>query len=113
MPRSKFIIKNIETGEYFVGWDYAKDNKGRTLQRGPVHPGHYYSNPVVKVPSFSKEVFPKIYSTSGGARKIISEFTGQSYANHQKLNQTQQILFGNKDLTKYAIVEVDLQIKEK
>jgi len=113
MLKSKFLIKNIETGGYFVGWDYAKDAKGRFIQRPPVHPGHYYGDPIVKVPSFSKDEFPKLYNSVGGARKVISEFVGQSYAKHQKLNPTQQVLFGSKDLTKYQIVEVELKIKEK
>lgn len=113
MLKSKFIIKNIETGGYFIRWDYAKDKKGNWIQRPPVHPGHYYGNPLVKVPFFSKDELPKLYNSTGGARKVISEFVGQSYAKHQKMNTAQQVLYGSKDLTKYQIVEVELKIKEK
>lgn len=113
MFKPKFVIKNIETGDYFVRWDYAKDKKGNWVHRQPVHPGHYYGSPIVKIPFFSKTDYPKLYNTNGGARKVISEFVGQSYADHQKMNPTQKVLFGNKDLTKYEIVEIELKIKEK
>ena len=111
MFKSKFIIKDIVTGEYFIGWDFGKDTKGNFLYREPVHPGHYYGKVVVKKPIFSKTDFPKLYNTIGGAGKVISEFTGQSYRKQEKMNASQKVLFGSKDLSKYEIVEVCLKIK--
>lgn len=112
MLKSKFLIKNIETGEYFVGWNYAQDEKGGYKMRRGISNGAWGDHVVVKNPKFSTDEPPKLYNTYGGARKIISEFVGKSFAKTDKLNQTQKVLFGDADVTKYEIVECRLKIVE-
>ncbi len=112
MLKSKFVIKNIETSEYFVGWDYARDKHGRHIMRTGLSNGAYSNGVVAKVPKFSKEESPKLYNTYGGARKIISEFAGTSFAKNDKLNSTEKVLFGDAKLTKYEILECRLKLVE-
>lgn len=112
MLKSKFLIKNIETGEYFVGWKPVVNDKGNYQFRKGISNGAWGAGVVVKNPLFSKDEPPKLYNTYGGARKIISEFVGKSFAKTDKLNPTQKVLFGDADVTKYEIVECRLKIVE-
>lgn len=108
----KYVIKNVETNEYFTGWQFAVDAHGKHILRDPISNKSWGTKVYAKSPIFSKQITPKLYNTHGGAQKIISEFAGISYASNAKLNPTQKVLFGNKDLTKYEIVPVKLKLVE-
>ena len=108
--KRKFIIKNIETGEYFTGWEFPKDAQGRYMHRPAINSSSWGGTVIVKNPLFSKKETPKLYNTYGGARKIISEFVGSSYAKVDKLNQAQKVLFADSKLTKYEIVECKVKL---
>jgi hypothetical protein len=108
----KYVIKNTETGEYFVGWKPATNDKGQFLYRKGVHQS-YWGQVVQKVPAFSNITTPKIYNSRGGARKIISEFVGSSFAKQDKLNASEKVLFGDSNLAKYEIVPCTIKIVEK
>ena len=110
--KRKFVIKNIETNEYFIGWDFAKDAQGRYVHRPGIGNSSWGNTVLVKSPIFSKKDTPKLYNTYGGARKIISEFVGSSYAKVDKLNQAQKVLFADSKLTKYEIVECKIKLVE-
>lgn len=113
MPKEiKYIIKNVETNEYFVGWEYAKDAKGNYLRRKGISNGSWGDHVTVKNPFFSKSQMPKLYNSHGGARKIISEFAGVSFAKNDKLTSTEKVLYGNAQLTKYEIVPVKVKLVE-
>ncbi len=107
----KYVIKNVDTGEYFIDWELATDVNGRYIRRKPIH-SSYYNSVFVKVPRFSKTMYPKIYNSYGGARKIISEFVGSSFAKEDKLNNTEKILYGDKELSKYQVVKCTVKIVE-
>lgn len=112
LKETKYVIKNVETGEYFVGWKGEQNEKGNFVFRKPVHKT-YWGDVVKKVPAFSLEKMPKIYNSRGGARKIISEFVGASYAKQDKLNTSEKVLFGDSNLSKYEIVPCTIKIVEK
>lgn len=112
MTKNKFVIKNIETGQYFVGWQAALNDKGNYKFRKGISNGSWGESVVVKNPKFSNEEPPKLYNTYGGARKIISEFVGKSFAKTDKLNPTEKVLFGDSDVTKYEIIECRLKLVE-
>lgn len=108
----KYVIKNVETGEYFVGWQAARDTKGNVLYRKGVH-NTYWGDVVQKIPLFSNIITPKIYNSRGGARKIISEFVGSSFAKQDKLNTSEKVLFGNSKLSQYEIIPCTVKIVER
>lgn len=109
----KYVIKNIETNEFFMGWEPALDKNGQWLKRPPVH-ASYWKSVFVKKPKFSKIIdeLPKIYNSHNGARKIISEFVGTSLADQDKLNNAEKVLFGDKELAKYVIVRCRIKLIE-
>lgn len=111
LNKTKFIIKNVETNEYFVGWELVRNDKGHILMRKGLSNGAWGDVPV-KVPSFSTEQSPKLYNTYGGARKIISEFAGSSFAKQDKLKPTEKVLFGDAKLAKYEIIECKIKLVE-
>ena len=112
MRKTKFVIKNIETGQYFIGWEPAMSPKGTHIYRKGISNGSWGDSVLVKVPNFSTDEPPKLYNTYGGARKIISEFVGKSFAKNDKLNSTEKVLFGDAKLTKYEILECRLKLVE-
>lgn len=110
---TKYVIKNLETGEYFVGWELVKNTKGDYTFRNGLSNGGQWNNVLNKTPKFSLEITPKIYNTHGGARKIISEFVGASFAKHDKMKPSEKILFGDTRIAKYEIVPCTIKIVEK
>lgn len=110
---TKYVIKNLETGEYFVGWELVKNAKGDFTFRQGLSNGGKWNDVLAKTPKFSSNATPKIYNSHGGARKIISEFAGISFASYDKMSTSEKILFGNANISKYEIVPCTIKIVEK